>query len=250
MDKDKIKLSVIIPAYNETVNLKKGVLDQVADYLKAQDYLYEVLIIDDGSKDNTVELVEGEIKNKKGFKLIKNLHGGKALTVIVGILKAQGEVAVFTDMDQATPISQIEKFFPKFREDFDVVIGMRKGRKGAPLIRKISAWGFAALRNLILGLPFRDTQCGFKAFNQRAIKTIFPDLLDIWQTNKAKGAAVNAAFDTEMLYLAKKKGLNIAEVEVDWHHVGTKRVQLVSDAMDALKGMLRIRFNDVQRKYV
>ncbi|KKR80438.1 MAG: Dolichyl-phosphate beta-glucosyltransferase [Candidatus Daviesbacteria bacterium GW2011_GWA1_41_61] len=244
-----LKLSVVIPAYNEEKNLSSGVLDKVSSYLEKQAYPYEVLIVDDGSTDKTADVIEQFIKSKKGFKLIRNPHGGKALTVISGMLKASGEIIVFTDLDQSTPINQIEKFFPKFEEGFDVVIGSRKGREGAPLIRKLSAWGFAVIRNLSLGLPFADTQCGFKAFNQKAIREVFPKMLQIWQGMKAKGAAVNAGFDIEMLFLARKMGFKIAEVPITWHHVGTERVQLIHDALEALKDMGRIRKDDLDGKY-
>lgn len=244
-----VKLSVVIPAYNESKNLGNGALGEVYNYLKDQSYTWEVLIVDDGSSDNTVQKVREEIKNKEGFKLVENSHGGKAVTVMTGMLAAQGEVTVFTDMDQATPIAEIEKFFPKFNEGFDIVIGSRKGRKGAPAVRKLMGWGFSILRSLILGLPFADTQCGFKAFNQEAIKEVFPDLLGEWQKMKASGAAVNAGFDVEILYLARKRDLRIAEVLVNWRHVGTERVQAISDSLEALKDMARIKFSDLEGKY-
>lgn len=243
------KLSIVIPAYNEVQNISSGSLNEVAAYIRKAKYEVEVLIVDDGSSDQTVPLLEKVIKGKKGFRLIKNSHGGKAITVMSGMLKTSGEVTVFTDMDQATPIDQIEKFFPKFDEGFDIVIGSRQKRAGAPLVRKIAAWGFSTLRNIILGLPFQDTQCGFKAFNQKAIQEIFPKMLAIWETKKSSGAAVNAGFDVETLFLAKKLGLKIAEVPVDWHHVGTERVQLVKDALDAISDMIRIKKGDISSKY-
>ncbi len=245
----KIKLSVVIPAYNESSNLKKGVLNDVNEYLKRQKYEYEVLIVDDGSRDDTVVVAKEQTKNFKNFKVVENPHGGKALTVISGMLSAKGEISVFTDMDQSTPLDQIEKFIPKFEEGFDVVIGSRHGRKGAPLIRKFVAWGFATLRNILLGLPFSDTQCGFKAFNQGSIQVIFPQLLEIWQQRKVNGAAVNAGFDVETLFLLKKKGFKISEVPVNWRHVGSERVQIVKDSIEAIKDMLRIRINQLSGKY-
>lgn len=245
----KPKLSVIIPAYNEQENLEKGSLEEVWDYLKKQKFESEVIIVDDGSIDLTTSIIEKQIKNKKNVKLIKNLHGGKAVTVMTGLIIATGDIALFTDMDQATPISELEKFFPLFEEGFDVVIGSRRGRKGAPLIRKMAAWFFATFRNLILGFPFKDTQCGFKAFDKEAIDTIFPELLKAWQKHKTKGSAVNAGFDVEMLFLAKKRNLKISEVEVSWHHVGTERVQIIQDSIEAIKDMIRIKINDFKGKY-
>lgn len=246
---NKTALSIIIPAYNEEKNLKDNVLEEVNCYLKKQKYSYEVLIVDDGSKDNTAKIIEQSIKNMPNFKLIKNPHGGKAITVMTGMIKSVGEVAVFTDMDQATPIEELEKILPKFEEGFDIVIGSRHGRKGAPLLRKVAAWGFSVLRNVILGLPFADTQCGFKGFNRKAVENVFPPMLDKWKKLKNDGAAVNAGFDVEALFLAKKHGLKIAEVPVQWHYVGTERVQIVSDAIEAIQDMLRIRFNDLSGSY-
>lgn len=243
------KLSIIIPAYNEEKNLENGALGKVLDYLKKVDYSYEVLVVDDGSRDKTATLVEEQIKDKKGFRLIRNKHGGKAFTVMTGILEAEGEIALFTDMDQATPLSEIEKFYPKFDEGFDIVIGSRKGRKGAPLFRKLAAWGFAVLRGIILGLPFSDTQCGFKAFNASSRNKIFPIIKNEWGVVHTGGGAVNAGFDVEVLYVAKKLGYKIAEVPVEWSYVDTERVQVIKDAAAAIYDMLRIRINDLRGKY-
>ncbi len=254
----KIYLSIIIPAYNEEQNLKKEVLSEVVNYLKNTKYSYEVILVDDGSIDRTRELVRKFIKGLKfsreagprsAWQLIENPHGGKALAVMTGLLAANGEIALFTDMDQATPLSEVEKFLPKFKVGYDIVIGSRAGRKGAPLIRKLVALGFAIVRNIILGLPFKDTQCGFKAFNRRSRETLFPKMKDRWERMKTVGAAVHAGFDVETLFIARKKGFKIASVPVEWHHVGTERVQLIKDSLDAIKDMIRIRWNDLMGKY-
>ncbi len=244
-----MKLSIIIPAYNEAKNLAKGSLDQVEAYLKQVKYTYEVLIVDDGSSDKTVELVEQIIKNKENFVLIRNKHQGKAMTVMTGLLESTGEIALFTDMDQSTPISEIERLLPKFKDGYDIVIGSRHGRKGAPVIRKLSAWGFSLMRGIILGLPFKDTQCGFKAFNRRSIEKIFPIIKDEWGILHTKGGAVNAGFDVEVLYVAKKYDFKIAEVPVEWNYVDTERIQVVKDALAAIYDLLRIRVSDLQGKY-
>lgn len=245
----KTHLSIIIPAYNEEENLKKGVLNHVVGYLDRVEYPYEVIIVDDGSMDETKVLIRNFIKGKKNWRLIENQHGGKALAVMTGLLAAKGEIALFTDMDQATPIVEVEKLLLKFKEGLDIVIGSRQGREGAPPLRKLAAWAFSFLRNLILDLPFSDTQCGFKAFNKRSREKIFTILIKRWQKMKAIGAAVHAGFDVETLFLARKLGFKIAEVDVDWHYVGTERVQLIKDSLDAIKDMLRIRWNDWMGKY-
>jgi dolichyl-phosphate beta-glucosyltransferase len=246
---EKVEVSVIIPAYNEEDNLKEGVLQEVFDYLKKEEFSWEVLIVDDGSTDSTHELIEKFMQGKSNFRLIKNDHGGKAIAVMTGLLESKGNIALFTDMDQATPISEIDKLLAEFERGADIVIGSRSGRKGAPLIRKLMAWGFATLRTLLLGLPFKDTQCGFKAFNRKSIESIFPTLMKSWKQKHATGGAVNAGFDVETLFVAKKKGFKIIEVPVQWHHVGSERVQAISDSIEALLDMLRIRRNEVQGKY-
>ncbi len=243
------KLSIIFPAYNEAENIKHGALERVSSYLDKVDFTYEVLIVDDGSNDETASLTKEKIKDKKDYRLIENKHGGKAITVITGMEEARGEIVLFSDMDQATPLSEIEKFLPEFEEKFDLVIGSRKGRKGAPLIRKLSAWGFSVLRAVILGLPFKDTQCGFKAFNRSSVEKIVPKIKREWGVVHFKGGAVNAGFDVELLYLAKKYGYKIAEIEVEWNYVDTERVQVVKDAAAAIYDMLRIRINDLLGKY-
>ncbi len=241
------KLSVIIPSYNESVNLKKGVLLGVKKYLDSLKIDYEIIVVDDGSTDDSVDLVKKA--QNKNIRLIQNNHGGKANTVMTGMLIAVGDIMLFTDMDQATPINQIEKFLPEFEAGFDIVIGSRHGRKGAPLVRKLSAWGFSVLRGIILGLPFDDTQCGFKAFSKVAVDKIIPKIKNEWGVVHFKGGAVNAGFDVELLYLAKKYGFKIVEVEVEWNYVDTERVQIIKDAMAAIYDMFRIRWNDLTGKY-
>ena len=138
----------------------------------------------------------------------------------------------------------------RYGDQFDIVIGCREGRKGAPVIRKLMAFGFSLIRTIILGLPFKDTQCGFKAFNRKSIETLFPVLRDRWKKHlREKGAAVNAAFDVETLYLAQKKGFKIKEVPVQWHHVGTERVQVLKDSAEAVIDILKIRLNDIFDRY-
>ncbi len=246
---NSIKLSVVIPGYNEIKNLKKQVLKRVGNYLESNKISYEVIVVDDGSSDESVEFIKKYISTNKKFTLVQNPHGGKAIAVMTGMLKAIGEIVLFTDMDQATPINQIEKLLPKFDEGYDIVIGSRQGRKGAPLVRKLSAWGFSVLRRIILSLPYPDTQCGFKAFSKASVIKILPKIKSEWGVVHFKGGAVNAGFDAELLYLAKKYNFRIAEVGVEWEYVDTERVQVVKDALAAIYDMIRIKINDLSGKY-
>lgn len=244
-----MKISVVIPSYNEERNLKRGALDDVFDYMEKGKLDYEVVIVDDGSSDSSDKLIKKYIEKHQKFRLIQNKHGGKAMAVITGMEEARGEIVLFTDMDQATPINQLNKFLPKFEEGYDMVIGSRSGRRGAPLVRKFAAWTFSVLRRIILDLPFKDTQCGFKALNKKSINKIVPRIKHEWGILHTRGGAVNAGFDVELLYLAKKYGFKIAEVGVEWNYVDTERVQVVKDALAAIYDMFRIRWNDFAGKY-
>lgn len=246
---NKIFLSVVIPAYNEEYNLRSGVLDQVANYLNKQKYSWEVLFVDDGSSDLTAKIAEDFAKKNKNFFVLREPHRGKGGTVIAGMLKAKGEIILFTDTDQATPINQIEKFLPKFDEGYDIVIGSRSGRKGAPFLRKLMAYGFAFLRTIILRLPYKDTQCGFKAFRNEASKKIFNKMQIFSQKRQEKGAGVTAGFDLEVLYLARKLKLKVAEVPVVWRHKESERINAIRDSWEGLRDLLRVRINAINGKY-
>lgn len=242
MKKD-IFLSVVIPAFNEEHNIRTGALDGIYDYLKDQDYSWEVIIVNDGSTDNTFSLSDRFAKKHSGIFAMDEPHRGKGGTVIVGMLKARGKRVVFTDMDQATPIDQLEKVLPKFKQGYDVIIGSRKGREGAPIIRKMMAYGFSLLRLLVLRLPYKDTQCGFKAFKKEASKEIFGKMKIFSGKMRATGSSVSAGFDLEVLYLARKLGYKVAEVPVDWHHKEGTKVNPIKDSWEGLRDLFKVRLN-------
>lgn len=252
MEKTDIFLSVVIPCYNEEKNLQNNVLTSVAEYLDNKSYIYEGIIVDDGSSDESVKLVKDFIKLHPKFILVENSHQGKAFTVITGVLKSRGKYILFSDFDQATPINEVEKLLPHLDKGCEVVIGSRNGeRKGAPILRLIMARGFMLLRTVILGLSgIKDTQCGFKAFEQNAAKSIFSRLKLYGQKKKtAKGALVTAGFDVEVLYIAKKLGYKIKEVPVEWHYVETRRVNPLRDSIEGLRDMIKLRGNDIKGFY-
>lgn len=247
----KIDLSVIIPAYNEETNIRLGALDKVLRYLQTQTYNWEVVIVNDGSTDRTKELVSEFCKHTEGFTLINNPHLGKAGTVVSGMLAGKGDILLFTDLDQATPLNQSEKILPWFTKGYDAVIGSRSGRReGAPLLRLIMARGFMILRGILLGLRgITDTQCGFKAFRNTVAKNIFGSLKVYGNRHEVSGSMVTAGFDLEVLYLAKVRGYKIKEIPVEWHYVETRRVNPIKDSWQGFMDILKIRWKAWMGEY-
>ncbi|KKS98667.1 MAG: dolichol-P-glucose synthetase [Candidatus Gottesmanbacteria bacterium GW2011_GWA2_43_14] len=250
MTDNSIYLSVIIPCYNEARNIRLGALESVDAYLKKQKYAWEVIMVDDGSNDDSPRLLKSVANDKKNFFYYRKKHQGKAAAVTYGVMKAEGAIILFTDLDQATPLNQIEKLFPLFGKGCDLVIGSRNNeRRGAPLLRLAMAKGFMLARNIILNLNIRDTQCGFKAFTSECGRLLFPKLKVFDEKRRASGSAVSAGFDIELLYLAKKKGFRIAEVPIEWHYQETRNVNPVKDSLESLYDLLRIKFNSSLGKY-
>ena len=244
-------LSIIIPAFNEEKNFKKGALGKVEDYLKNFSYSYEVIVVDDGSTDKTPSLVGDFVKGRTGWFLIKNHHQGKAGTVSTGVKRAQGIHILFTDFDQATPLSEIEKLLPFLSKGYDVIIGSRevKGakREEEPFYRHLMGKIFNFIVQMFTLPGIHDTQCGFKLFRARVAKELFSQL-QVYRATKIKNA-FTGAFDVEVLYLAQKKGYRIAEVPVFWKHYETKRINPLKDSVRMFFDVLKIKLNDFLGKY-
>lgn len=241
----KVHLSVVIPSYNEMANLQKGTLDKVKKYLDHQKYPYEIIVVDDGSTDGSREFVAQFIENNPYTQLIQNNHTGKAGAVTAGMLKAKGENVLFTDMDQATPIEEVEDLLPFIKKGYQVVIGSRNERKGAPLSRKFMSAANITLRKIIVGLPdINDTQCGFKLFTRESSQYIFGKIKKIHNGFRTiKGSAVTAGFDLELLLLAENKNFIIKEVPVRWLYVETRRVNPINDSINGLRDLFKVRYN-------
>ncbi|TSC85998.1 MAG: glycosyl transferase family protein [Microgenomates group bacterium Gr01-1014_16] len=242
-------LSVVISAYNEEDNLHRGTIDVMVDFLKKKDFSWELIIVNDGSTDSTSEFLHQVALGKSEFRVIDNLHMGKAAGIITGALAAWGEIILFTDMDQATPIVELDKFLPKFKEGYNIVIGSRANREGAPMFRQILAKGQVIMRAIILRLPFRDTQCGFKAFTHEAAHKIFTLMNKINPPVVITGPAVTPGFDVELLYLGRKMGYRIAEIPVSWRYQESRRVRFFKDMIDGLKGLFLVRLRSLTNAY-
>lgn len=248
---DKIYLSVVIPAYNEESNFKKSVLDAVPQYLERQNYPYEILIVDDGSEDKTATFAQEFAKKYKNVRVIKNPHQGKAETVKTGVFESKGDLILFTDFDQATPISEVKKLWPFF-PGYDIVIGSRQlpgaKREKEPYYRHLMGIVFNFLVQLIAVRGIWDTQAGFKCFKGNVAKELFGKLKVYGKGQKVKGAMVTA-FDVELLFLAKKAGYKTKEVPIIWHHVVTTRVNPFKDSLRMLRDVVKIRLNDLRGVY-
>lgn len=244
-------LTVILPAYNEEPNFKRGTIDEVPKYLEKQSYTWEILIVDDGSDDDTAKLGEEFAKKNKNVRLIKNPHQGKAETVKTGVAEAKGEFILFTDFDQATPLSEVEKLLPYFPEN-DIVIGSRQlpgaKREKEPIHRHIMGLGFNLLVQMIAIRGIWDTQAGFKCFKGDIAKELFNKLKVYGKSKQVQGALVTA-FDVELLFIAKKRGYKIKEVPIIWHHVATSRVSPVKDSLRMLRDVIKVRVNDFKGIY-
>lgn len=245
-------LSVVIPSYNEISNLRKGTLDKVEHYLERKKHNYEVIVVDDGSDDGSLEFVREFVKESPKFRIIENSHTGKAGAVTAGVLQAKGDYILFTDMDQATPIEEVEKLVAATQEGSDIAIGSRSTtRRGAPWTRQLMARGMITLRSILVGLPgLKDTQCGFKLFSKRSAREIFEKVKSIHKGFKSiHNSSVTAGFDIELLYIGKKMGYKIREVPVDWLYVETRRVNPIKDSVEGLLDLIQIKKNIIKGVY-
>ena len=241
---NRIYLSVIIPAYNEEKRLPKT-LEDIDRYLSRQVYNYEIIVVNDGSKDKTAQVVQGLSSKIRNFKLIDNKENrGKGFVVRQGMMEAEGEYRLFTDADNSTLIDQVAKLLPYFKQEYDVVIGSRR-IEGAvldppqPFHRQLLGRMFGLLTDILVGTwGIKDTQCGFKCFSQRAVKDIFP-----------KCRIDRFAFDPEMLIIARKLGYKIKEVPVTWRNDLDSKVKFGSMIKMGVD-LLKVRWNLITYKYI
>ncbi len=231
----EIYLSVIIPAYNEE-NRLPATLQQIADFLASQDYTAEVLVIENGSNDRTLEVAQVFAEAHPGFKAISHPERGKGLAVQKGMLAAQGEHRFMCDADLSMPIREISRFLPPELGKADVAIASREApgsvRYDEPAYRHI---GGRLINTMIrwMALPgLQDTQCGFKCFKADAAKDLF-----------SHQTMPGLSFDIEILYIARLRGYRIVEVPIPWYFSPESKVSAVRDALRMFRDVLAIRKN-------
>lgn len=233
-------LSVIIPVFNEKKRIKN--LDDVISYLKKQKYTWEVIVVDDGSKDKTTDTLKS-LKNKLRFKLISLLENqGKGAAIKKGMLAASGKYRLFLDIDLSTPIREFDKLNP-YLEKYDIVIGSRKMKGSSiivrqPLVRELLGKSFTFLSQKTLQMKISDFTCGFKCFSQKAADQIFPrQTINRW------------GFDSEILYIGKLKNNSFKEVPVTWKNKSGTKVKFPDAIINSLLELAKIRINAFRGLY-
>jgi dolichyl-phosphate beta-glucosyltransferase len=235
--------SIVIPAYNESARLR-GTIEKVLAHMQAHGWDAEIVVVNDGSTDDTAGIVQSFSAQNRAVRLIQNPgNRGKGYSVRNGMLHANGEIILFSDADLSSPIEEADKLFSAIESGADLALGSRWLRvelqtQRQPLYRQFYGRVFNLALRLVLGLHFRDTQCGFKAFSRRAAHMIFPQQhIERW------------GFDPEILYLARKFSLRAQEVPVRWAHREGTRLNPLRDGIRMFGEMLKIRWYAFTGKY-
>jgi glycosyltransferase involved in cell wall biosynthesis len=236
------ELSIVIPAFNEEQRLP-STLKSIAAFLSGRRARAEVIVVDDGSADGTARLVDGLRCQWPELRLLSNPgNRGKGYAVRHGMLAARGALILFSDADLAAPIHEIDKLIAAVLGGADIAIGSRCRREliqaHQSAFREFAGRTFNRLLGFVLGLPFRDTQCGFKLFRREAAAQIVPlQRIERW------------AFDPELLYIAQRFGLRIAEVPVVWSHVPGTKIHVFRDSLRMFAEVVQVRWNAFTGKY-
>ncbi|MGA3211019.1 MAG: dolichyl-phosphate beta-glucosyltransferase [Terriglobales bacterium] len=235
--------SIVIPAFNESRRIGAS-LDRIRRFLEESGWDAEVIVVNDGSTDDTAALVRSFAGHDTRVHLLENpCNSGKGYSVRHGMLQARGEWLVFSDADLSAPISEAVKLVAALRDGADVAIGSRWVRpelmtERQPVYRQLMGRVFNLMLRVLLGLQFKDTQCGLKAFTRRAALELFPrQRIERW------------AFDPELLFLARRLGLHTVEVPVEWAHGEGSKINPVVDGMRMMGEIMSIRWNAITGRY-
>jgi dolichyl-phosphate beta-glucosyltransferase len=233
-------LSIIVPAFNEERRIGPT-LEAIGAYLDKADYSSEILVVDDGSSDRTVE--EARSARPKARIVSNEVNRGKGFSVCRGMAESRGEIVLFSDADLSTPIEEVETLLSRIRDGADVAIGSRALRESRierhqNALREMAGRIFNGLLRLLTGLPFHDTQCGFKAFRR-------PVVNDILERRRIEGWG----FDVELILIALRRGYRVEEAPVRWINSPDSRLRIWRDAPKMFLDLLRVRWTDLRGRY-
>jgi glycosyltransferase involved in cell wall biosynthesis len=235
-------VSIVVPAFNEASRIGESI-KKIDAYIQQSALSFEIIVVDDGSTDNTAEIVRDS--RVKGLRLVQNYRNqGKGYTVRHGVLAASGEYVLFTDADLSAPIEELDKLLDvAVKKGADVVIGSRGLdrkyiEKHQSRLRELGGMCFNLMVRTFLGLQLYDTQCGFKLFRRERSRRVFEQ-----QTTFGFG------FDPELLFLAKRNGLAICETSVRWSHAEGSKVNFMRDSVRMFLDLVRIRWNAIIGRY-
>jgi dolichyl-phosphate beta-glucosyltransferase len=235
--------SIVIPAYNEKARIGQT-LELVLECVHSHNWNAEVLVVNDGSRDNTAAIIQEFAAKDPIVRLINNpTNRGKGYSVRTGMLQAVGEIVMFTDADLSSPMEEAELLFAAIREGADIAIGSRwlevkRQTLRQPLYRRFFGRCFNAVTRMVMALPFADTQCGFKAFTREAAQTVFQlQRIERW------------GFDPEILFIAIKRGYTVREVAVTWGHDERSRISYLRDGLKMLEELVFVRWNALTGVY-
>lgn len=234
-------VTLVIPAYDEERRLPES-LDRILRYLEQQPYHAEVLVVDDGSTDRTVEVVRDFARRTNYVHLVCNEHRGKGHAVRTGMLTGRGDYLFICDADLSMPIEGLSKFLSPQLQGYDVAIGSREApgavRYNEPEYRHVMGRIYNFIVRLLALPGIQDSQCGYKSFRREVARDLFAvQRLEGW------------GFDVEVLYIARKRGYRIVEVPIHWYYMPGSRVRPLQDAVNMLRDLAQVRINDCRGLY-
>jgi glycosyltransferase involved in cell wall biosynthesis len=235
--------SIILPAFNESSRIGPS-LEKALAFVRKQGWKAEIIVVDDGSSDDTAEVVRSFMRSAPELRLLENPgNRGKGYSVRNGMLNARGEILLFSDADFSSPVYEAVKLVNAIEQGADLAFGSRwllaeTQTRRQSLLRQFVGRAYNAILRVVLGLNYKDTQCGFKAFTRHAAELIFTrQQIERW------------GFDPELLYIARKFGLKMTEVAVEWAHDDRSKINPITDGVKMFWELLRIRIYSMAKRY-